>query len=997
MRVQRRHLDVLHRGIEHAHALHDFTVNHGATAVADELQRRREQVAAGLGVQVGQRGIQRVGRGLGETGIADVGLLDPVRHQNHRLAGLQRSHAHRVGDRVDPLTGVLVVDQHRAAAGGFDDDARQFQEGCGLLIRRVAQLGQRVELEAVRQHGDDVVGGAGLHRLGVEAAGFLEGLAVGQQAHTPEVGLARRHQLGNLGRQRDLVDFGRQDVRGPEPVRVVVGAGPTGIRLEQRGALTRRVVGPQALAGLQRAEIDACDVLGGAQRVGVDVPLESDGLGALADLQRASGRQQGERVVGLNGKPAHVARHRNARQVDHRIFPVDRLLGVVNRGARIGGLVQQRIDVEHQHVARPAVIGVQLLAVGRQLQLGSEGQRDRRGRGKDLRRTPETERILDDADLGPGLVRVHVLDHRARRVRAHRHRHIPVDNEGPVQVGRDHHVHRVADVELVLLLGVVRQLQVHGADLGGEAQRVVVGDGDGLQATQPLALEPRGEHHLVGLGRGRDAVGLQPAIEVGDNLVVLAQVGRMRHFDGGLRLVGLVDVDHQHLAGVTAALYPGLGTAEQLGGWRRDVQPCAISVDGHVVDLAGGRIRRIDGDDIYQLVQRGRTRVDVDDEHRPLASHVEVVAVGVEHHRGGRLAIGQLDIIQLWRAGLGVHGVERDAVDDHNGTLLVATGDHRRKDARQVGRGRRGHCGASQVDDLDDLLRATDWIAFALGIDDQHAIGPVAGRDLTKTRRKGITALVADVEDRAVGVVGRGAGQAVGADHRQHVGAPHDDVGQSQHHRFGHSHKDLRVGGRSIHRSLNRQPTLGKHHLGGGDLGRARLEVRSLDGQQLGVGVVVRRIGVTSDDRRLGDGRQRLRHRGADARIGVARVHRDLEVERLVGVLGVGVDDLGLLDQREGDRLEVVHQADQAGAADEQQRRIEHLLQVDRQPAHRLVGACHQDVAVLAQARPRRRGAASVAIGTDHAVVDRHPVAAQHAVGHVGLHLDEEIHLVASL
>ena len=190
MRVQRGHVDVGHIGVAHAQALDDFAVDRGATAVADKVQRRLEQLTTGLDVQVSQRGIQRIGRRFGKARIADVGLFVPIRDQHHRLAGFQRRCAAQAGLRVKPDAGVLVVRQHHAAATGVGDQLGQLQERGGLLVGQVGQALRRIELEAVGQDGDPVVRRTGGHRRGHKAGGLGKGIARRDQAHAPVVALA---------------------------------------------------------------------------------------------------------------------------------------------------------------------------------------------------------------------------------------------------------------------------------------------------------------------------------------------------------------------------------------------------------------------------------------------------------------------------------------------------------------------------------------------------------------------------------------------------------------------------------------------------------------------------------------------------------------------------------------------------------------------------------------------------------------------------------------
>ena len=300
---------------------------------------------------------------------------------------------------------------------------------------------------------------------------------------------------------------------------------------------------------------------------------------------------------------------------------------------------------------------------------------------------------------------VHVIDQRTRVARAHRQRHAPIEHESIGQVGQDDHVRRIADVQLVLLLDVVRQLEVDALDGGGKAAGVVAGDHDGGQAHVAGALQARREDHLVGLRRGLDAIGLDAGREPGDHLAIVARVGRVRHGHRRHRPVGLVDVDDQDLANLAAARDVAPRAAEQLGGGCAHIQARAVGIDRQVGELAGERERGRDGDHVDHLVQRARTRVDVDHPHRAAGGHVEVAAKRVERHRGrvGRsdAVEHEVDQVDLRRGRVLVHRAQPDAVDHRHGRRQAAFGVDEGEGARQVGAGLGGCDAAPEVDGLD--------------------------------------------------------------------------------------------------------------------------------------------------------------------------------------------------------------------------------------------------------------------------------------------------------
>ena len=768
MRIQRRHLDAGHGRVQRRHALDDFTVDRGAPAVADEVQRRAKQAAASLQIEVGQRGVQGFGRGFTETRITDVGFFVPVGHQHHRLAGLKGGLADQVGLQVLPFAGVLVVRQHHATTRGIGDQLAQHHEGLGLLEGRVA-LGH-AKLKAMREDRDAVVDACGAHRLADEAGGLGEGFAIGDQPHTPVIALARG-QFARGERQIDLRRTCRQHRRRPDAVRVVVvdqvaaeglADHPGRCGLELRVARQRRVIRPQALAGRQGADKHLRRVGAGAELRGVDLPFEGDGrrLQVACVLRR----DQLQRVIGLDRQAAHVAGCRDAGEVDRQVGPrvvgaelVDRQAAQdVGRDRRRLGL--QVVNVEHQDVAGTAVGGVQLLVVGRQLDLGGEGHRDRRRGGHDQRARAQVERIPDDAHLGAELVGIHVLDQ--ARAATHRQRQVPVEHEGVGQVGQDRHVDRVADVELVLLAGVVRQLQVDRLHVGREAGRAVVGDDDRGQAETARALHARGEDHLVGLGRGLDAVGLDTRAQLAYHLAELAWIegrgiGRGRHLP-----VGLVDVDHQHLAGVAPALDPAFRAAKHLGRWRAHVQPRTVRVDRQVGDLARQGVGRRNRNHLHHLVQLAGAGVDVDDPDRALGGHVKVAAQRVQCHRRrvhcGEAVEHQVDEVHCRRRSVLVDRIQGHAVDHRHRRRLDAVGIDQCEGTGQIGAGLGGHHAAPQVDDVDDFLGACSGVALAAGVDHQHALredrGGTGGAGVNKaeTTDKRIAAGVGDAEAAAL-------------------------------------------------------------------------------------------------------------------------------------------------------------------------------------------------------------------------------------------------------
>ena len=623
----------------------------------------------------------------------------------------------------------------------------------------------------MREDRDAVVGARRAHRLAHEAGGFGEGIAIGDQPHTPVIALARG-EFARGKRQIDLRRACRQNCRGPDAVRVVVvdqvaevglADHPRRQGLELRVARRRRVFRPQALAGRQGADEHLRRVGGGAELRGVDLPLEGD----LRRLQvtRVLWRDQLQRVVGLDGQAARVARCRDAGEIDRQIGPrvvaaelVDRETAQdVGRDHRRLGL--QVVNVEHQDVAGTTVGGVQLLVVGRQLDLGGEGHRDGRGGGHDQRARAEVERIPDDAHLGAELVGIHVLDQ--ARAAAHRQRQVPVKHEGVGQVGQDRHVDRVADVELVLLVGVVRQLQVDRLHVGRKAGRVVVAHHDRGQAETARALHARGEDHLVGLGRGLDAIGLQTGIEAFDHLAEFAWVRRRGVRNGRHRPVGLVDVDHQHLAGVAPALDPAFRAAKQFSGRRTHVQARAVSVDRQVGQLARlGVERRLNRDDLHHLVQLAGAGVDVDHPDRALGGHVEVAAQRVERHRrridGRDAVVDQVDQVHDRRCrGVLVDRPQGHAVDHGHRRRLEPVGIDQCEGAGQIGAGLGGHHAAPEVDDIDDLFGACAGVALAAGVDHQHALLEGAGIKAGATDES----IATGVEDAETAALDPGAGR----------------------------------------------------------------------------------------------------------------------------------------------------------------------------------------------------------------------------------------------
>ncbi len=75
---------------------------------------------------------------------------------------------------------------------------------------------------------------------------------------------------------------------------------------------------------------------------------------------------------------------------------------------------------------------------------------------------------------------LHVLD-QGSTTWSDRERHVPVGDKRVRQIGQNGHIDRVADVELILLVLVVRKPQVDRLHGRSEAGRTIVRHLDGLQ------------------------------------------------------------------------------------------------------------------------------------------------------------------------------------------------------------------------------------------------------------------------------------------------------------------------------------------------------------------------------------------------------------------------------------------------------------------------------------------------------------------------------------
>ncbi|MCG3170383.1 MAG: hypothetical protein CALGDGBN_01923 [Pseudomonadales bacterium] len=718
VRIKRGHVDIGDFRVPHAEPLRDLAVHHGPAAVADEVQRRGEQLVSAVAVQRGKRGVQRFGSGLGEAAVTDVGLLAPVRDQHHGLAVLQHIRANRGAVGVAPLARVLVVQQHHAAAGRVGDQACERDELRRVLERGVA--GRGFEVEAVRDQRDAVVRTVAIDRLRDEAGGFDIRLTGRNQLDPPVVALARGKQCGRE-RQVDAAGAG-QHLRGPDPVRVAIGPGVRRIRVDHRRqrALHGRIVGPQTFARSKRTDEHLHRVIRGAEQAGIHIPAELERHAGVVQILGSQRVDQRERIGRLHRQAARELPDRDTRQVDRL-----RRVGVVGQfvhripgeivAPRRGCLLVQVRDIEHQHVAGVAVQRVELGAVRGQFQIGRERQRDRRRRGEDLR--PGTERVLDDADLGTRLVGVHVLDPETRIVGAHAERHTPVADIRVREIRRHDDVVGVTYVQLVFLVAVARQLQIDPPDIGVEGIGRAVADLDYGQPhvalPRPAAAQPRDEGHAVRIGGARDPHRLDATVEFGDHLAPVARVGGRI----GRRPVVLVDVDHHHRARIAPAERPGLRSPEQFGRRRRQPQPRAIGVQCDAVDLV---VRRRDCDRVDDAVQI-LARPDVDDVDRRAGRDVEVAPVRIELHGGGTHPVRERDEVQRVRCRRGIGELQPDAVDDPDSRRLVGTGLDREKRTRQIGGGGGIDDVLPQIDLLDDLFDAT----LLLGLQVQDLQRPV--------------------------------------------------------------------------------------------------------------------------------------------------------------------------------------------------------------------------------------------------------------------------------
>ena len=359
-RVERGHVDGRIGEID-PHALDDGGVHRRAAILADEVEGRLEQLAAIAVVEIHQRGKDRIGRRLGETGIGDGTFRRPVRHQHNALAWGDLGY-HRICCGVDPLPGRFVVLEHDGAAVGLGDQVGHLHE-LGRRCRSSAAGGDQAcqacrEHQPGGQHGHGAIRRGGRHGCGLERAGGFGALVL-LKLNPPVIGLPRgqnRSQGGgkiNLGLvqvpqfeveavighaavQIDRVDVAHQEAvrvqlsRGVDSVwiaihrdvqrsrsqrRVLLRGGNAGADAEGVGALLRGIGRPQPLAGQLGADIE----------IGVIRVIGRHTLGIEAGGRRVQPRCQPQRGdIDLEDELQRLRRRRGLRCGSVEIEGADR-------------------------------------------------------------------------------------------------------------------------------------------------------------------------------------------------------------------------------------------------------------------------------------------------------------------------------------------------------------------------------------------------------------------------------------------------------------------------------------------------------------------------------------------------------------------------------------------------------------------------------------------------------------------------------------------------
>ena len=329
MCVERGHVERRARRIG-AEALRQLAVDDRAATVADEMDRRLEQLAAGTLVEHGERRVEGVGGGFGETVGRKIGLVVPVADQHHRAPGHRRGAEHgrqigsgrREGRAVEvhqPAPGALLVQRRDAVAAFLGNRLAHLDEG-REVARHIGGGGRR-ELEAVRQDGHTAERlGRILESVGLEHAPVACHHGARRRDHldAPVILLAggefqRRWQRLDKHRTARVRTRRAQEARRIDPVGVQIGRS--------------QVIGKQAVA----APVGTHDQARLRTLEALDKPVE----GRIQVARQRTRREQFERGAALRDQSAGEAANPDravggaGRNAEHRIpepgSPIDHL------------------------------------------------------------------------------------------------------------------------------------------------------------------------------------------------------------------------------------------------------------------------------------------------------------------------------------------------------------------------------------------------------------------------------------------------------------------------------------------------------------------------------------------------------------------------------------------------------------------------------------------------------------------------------------------------